>query len=92
MQTNHQRTVARVTSVLLKGGIRQEGEPLCWAEVEQVRNGTYHVNPIRFKCDGTFSLNAAFDRFEIFPLEETPAEIQTFLNRRWGQRGSRRRK
>lgn len=82
--TSH--TVARVTSALLKGGIRHEGDPLCWAEVEQVRNGTYYINPIKFESEGTFSLNAAFDRFEIMPVEQAPREIQIFLNRRWGQR------
>lgn len=80
------RSVARVTSVLLKGGKRLNGDPLCWAEVESERNGTHYVNPIKFETDGTFSLNAAFDRFEIMPVENAPTEIQAFLSRRWGNR------
>lgn len=80
------RLVARVTSSLLAGGTRMEGDPLCWAEVEQERCGTYHVNPIQFETKGTFSLNAAFDRFEIMPDAEAPPEIRTFLNRRRGRR------
>lgn len=82
------RRVARVTSVLLKGGERLDGDPVCWVEVEDERNGTHYANPIKFKTDGTFSLNAAFDQFEIMPVEEAPEEIQAFLNRR---RSSRRR-
>lgn len=89
MDTQPARTVARVTSVLLRGGERLEGDPLCWAEVEKERKGTFHVNPIRFRCDGTFSLNAAFDRFDILPVDEAPKEIQTFLNRRRGQQRRR---
>lgn len=78
-------TVARVTSVLLKGGKRLEGDPVCWAEVEEERNGTFYVNTIKFKSEGTFSLNAAYDKFEIIPVEDAPQDIQKFLNRRWGQ-------
>jgi len=81
--------VARVTSVFLKGGKRQEGDPVCWAEIEQERNGTYYVNPIKFQCEGTFSLNRAFDRFEIMQVGDAPSEIRTSLNRRWAQRGKR---
>ena len=81
--------IARVTSVLLKGGKRQEGDPVCWAEIEQERNGTYYVNPIKFQCEGTFSLNQAFDRFEIIQVEDAPSEIRAFLNRRWAQRRKR---
>lgn len=84
--TGHQRQVARVESVLLKGGTRQEGNPVCWAEVEKVLNGTYYVNPIQFETDGTLSLNAAFDRFEVMPVDQAPAEIRSFLNRRYGNR------
>jgi len=80
------RSVARVTSVLLKGGKRLDGDPVCWAEIEGERNDTHYVNPIRFETDGTFSLNAAFDQFEIMPVENAPADIQAFLNRRWGNR------
>jgi len=78
------RSVARITSVLLKGGKRLDGDPLCWAEVESERKGTHYVKPIKFETDGTFSLNAAFDQFEIMPVESAPADIKAFLNRRWG--------
>lgn len=78
------RSVARVTSVLLKGGKRLDGDPLCWAEIKGERNGTHYVNPIKFETDGTFTHNAAFDKFEIMPVENAPADIKAFLNRRWG--------
>ena len=86
ISTRQERTVARITSVLVKEGKRLEGNPVCWAEVYDHTNGTYYVNPIRFKCDGTFSLNKAFDEFEIIPVKDAPRDIQIFLNRRWGQR------
>ena len=89
MQSDTQvRSVARITSVLLKGGKRLNGNPLCWAEIEFSRNGTHYVNPIKFETEGTFSLNTAFDQFEIMPVENAPTDIQAFLNRRWGNRRS----
>lgn len=81
-----ERFVARVTSVLLRGGRRHEGDPVCWAEIEGEQNGTHYAKPIKFKAEGTFSLNPTFDQYEIMPVSQAPAEIQTFLRRRWANR------
>jgi hypothetical protein len=74
--------VARVTSALLARGERRNGDPLLWAEITSDRNGTHYGLPIGCRVEGMFSLNAAFDDFEIIPIDRAPASIRRAVQRR----------